>query len=559
MMHPALWFLLRLDARSGLRNLVRGKSTWRRIVLALFVLIFIGMIIGGQAISLSAARAGGQELQSVRFGSAMPFWALLYLLVTWLTAAADRGLVMRPAEVHFLIGGPFTARDIITLNLIRLAYRALISSIVLAGVGWAYMPNLPAGITGIWMLLSFSLLVGIFASLSARQALPRIVKFMRRAFSVLALAALFAMVGQALRDVGAGSEPITFSKVAAAASETSVGEIVLPPVRWLFAPLQERTFWPVVPLEVLMRAPIYLLLILAIYFVGGAFGEAAVERTDQAVARRQANLRSGAGGSSRLLRRFTLPEFGRWGGIGSVAWLEMLQSFRMLPRFMLYTSAIVGVVLVAPMAVNRERISGMAGLGWMAGLVSYADFLLLLQLPVAFLGPPAHRETFKQLPLPSWRIVVGLSAGPMLPLMVNHLAVTAMFLLLLKDQTTDVLLTAAALLPVGYILALTINLLGLWNIIKPRALQQRDALAAGRAMLSVWLFSVMLVPTLILGGLGALLARLCFGSTYRIWLVGGSVGVIVSCMIFIFLLARGFDRWQPQAGQVGDEEQEYDR
>ena len=31
---------------------------------------------------------------------------------------------MRPAEIHFIVAGPFPQRDIITLNLVRLAYRA---------------------------------------------------------------------------------------------------------------------------------------------------------------------------------------------------------------------------------------------------------------------------------------------------------------------------------------------------------------------------------------------------------------------------------------------------
>jgi hypothetical protein len=35
---------------------------------------------------------------------------------------------MRPAEIHFVAGGPFPDHDVITLNLIRVAFRALISA-----------------------------------------------------------------------------------------------------------------------------------------------------------------------------------------------------------------------------------------------------------------------------------------------------------------------------------------------------------------------------------------------------------------------------------------------
>lgn len=148
-MHRALWLLLWLDARSGVRSLYRGKRSWRKVGLMLFVLLFIVLIAASQYASMRLTQPGlrppgaagselndapghepGSELggavnvQSLRFGAAMPFWAMIYLLATWLTAAADRGLVMRPAEIHFLVAGPFTTREILTLNLVRLAYRS---------------------------------------------------------------------------------------------------------------------------------------------------------------------------------------------------------------------------------------------------------------------------------------------------------------------------------------------------------------------------------------------------------------------------------------------------
>ncbi len=144
-MHRSLWLLLWLDMRSGIRSLLRGKRSWRKLGMVLMVLLFVGMIAMGQWANVRLAADGGASsdfvnLQRLRFGQAMPFWALVYLLAAWLTAAADRGLVMRPAEIHFLVAGPFSTHEILTLNLVRLAYRALISSVVLTAVGFAYMP-----------------------------------------------------------------------------------------------------------------------------------------------------------------------------------------------------------------------------------------------------------------------------------------------------------------------------------------------------------------------------------------------------------------------------------
>ena len=97
-MHTALWQLLWFDFRGSLRGLLSLRKNWRQLGLLLLMLLFVGLFL--------SARAFGEGAEvSSRFGAAMPFWALVYLLATWLTASADRGLVMRPAEIHF-IGAP---------------------------------------------------------------------------------------------------------------------------------------------------------------------------------------------------------------------------------------------------------------------------------------------------------------------------------------------------------------------------------------------------------------------------------------------------------------------
>lgn len=562
-MHRSLWLLLWLDMRSGVRSLLRGKRSWRKLGMVLMVLLFVGMIAMGQWANVRMATEGGQSsdfvnLQRMRFGQAMPFWALIYLLAAWLTAAADRGLVMRPAEIHFLVAGPFSTHEILTLNLVRLAYRAFISSVVLTAVGFAYMPNVLSGFVGIWMVLTVSLLVGMIVSLAARNALPGIVRGARKAISALALVVLVIIVVQSVRALNGRGENIDFSKVAAQASQTDMGKIVLPPVAWLFAPLQQTTFWPTVPLQFLIRIPALAALVLLMYVLGGAFGEAATERTDRAMARRQAALRSGTAVQSSWARRLTIPMLGRWGGVGSVAWLEMTQSLRLLPRFMLYTAAIVTLILVLPLVMQGQRMEGLSGLVWLAGLTTYADFLMLLQLPVGFLGPVSHRMMFKQLPLPAWRIALGALAGPLLPVMVTHAMTGVLFLILLRDQTPHVIGVCLTLIPAAFVLAATINLLGLWNIIKPRALQQRDALAAGRAMLSVWLFGALTVPSAVLAMVGAVLVGLIFPSLMG-YLAGAAAGLIVSSAVLVWLLAIFFDRWHPEAGISDEEEKELNR
>ncbi len=551
-MHPALWQLLWFDLRGGFRGLSNVRRNWRRLVLLALMLVFIGLFVVSQ-------RFGAAEAASMRFGAGMPFWALIYLLATWLTASADRGLVMRPAEIHFLAGGPFRARDVLTLNLVRLSYRSLISATLLALLASSYVTSFLSALVGMWMLIGVSLLVGMLASLSARKSHPRLIKRIRRFFTIAGGATLLLLISQSLNLVRSQGEAPQLSKIAAAARETEIGQYVLPPLEWMFQPIAAQHFFPDTLLLLPARIAVLAVLVLLVYLLGGDYLEASTARTDQSIAKRQSALRSGTVVGAGWMSRITLPLFPSCGGIGSVAWMQMIHSMRILPRFLVFTAMIVGVVLVIPIMVDSERLAGLRAVGWMAGLTAYADFLLLLQLPVGFLGPVAQREMLKSLPMAAWQVVIGQLAGPVLPVACLHTLVTGLFLFLVPDDRWLVLQTALALIPAAMVVIANINLLGAWNIIRPRALQQRDALAAGRAMLSVWIFFAMLTPAIILAAAMALLARMLFGEFSATLMGGAALGGLLASTIYILLLARSFDRWQPAAGESGSEEVELER
>lgn len=554
-MHRALWQLLWFDLRGSLRGILNLHRNWRQLILALLMLVFVGSMLFARAFN-------GASPGSERFGNAMPFWALIYLLATWLTASADRGLVMRPAEIHFVVGGPFPNRDVISLSLVRLAFRALISAMVLALVAMAYVHSYWSALIGMWLLIAVSLLVGMLASLSARRAHGRTVKVARRFLMLAALLGLFTLVTQSMRSVQVQGFQPQVSLVAAAALETPIGQWLLPPLAWMFAPLSAGNLLS----DAMRMFPLRLLIVAAmaamVYVLGGDYAETSTGRTDASITRRQNALRSGISGgpiNGSWTRRLSIPQLHRLGGVGCVAWMQLVHSLRILPRYLAFTTAIVGVVLVIPLLVDSGHLMGTSVVGWMMGLNVYADFLLLLQLPVGFLGPVSQRELLKSLPIPAWRVALGQLAGPVLPLGLLHALVTCLFLYLSPSGRAHVLQTAIALIPIGLVLVANINLLGSWNIIRPRALQQRDALAAGRAMASVWIFMAMLLPAVMLASVGALISQLMLGESLTSILFGVALGTLLSSTFYIVLLARSFARWQPASGEGGMEEVEFDR
>lgn len=554
-MHPALWQLLWFDLRGSVRSLLNLRKNWRQLFLLLLMLLFVGLMFSAQAINGSAKLPG-------RFGNAMPFWALVYLLATWLTASADRGLVMRPAEIHFVVGGPFPNRDVISLNLIRLAFRAFISALFLSLIALAYVESYLSALVGMWLLITVSLLVGMLVSLSARKVHGRSIKFARRMLVSLALLVLLGLVVQSMRLVRESGEAPQISSVAAAALETSIGKVLLPPLAWMFAPLASSCQWWETVQMLPARLVIIAMMFALVYLFGAQYGEASTGRTDASITRRQTALRSGISGGAMQAswtKRLSVPLVHRLGGVGSVAWMQMVHSLRILPRYLVFTTAIVGIVLVLPMMVDAKRLAGTSVIGWMFALTAYADFLLLLQLPVGFLGPVAQREMLKSLPIPTWRLALGQLAGPVIPLGILHLLVTCLFLVLTPNSRFEVIQTSIALLPTALVLIANINLLGTWNVIRPRALQQRDALAAGRAMASVWIFMAMLTPAVVLATAVAFGMSQIFGPNSTSYLLGGSIGMLIASVGYIFLLTRSFENWQPSSAEGGLEEVEYDR
>jgi Putative ABC exporter len=555
-MHKALWFLLKLDFRGSLRGLRSIFTSWKRMTLLLFILLLIGMMIFARSVQ-------SEEVSGNRFGAGMPFWAFVYLAASWLTASSDRGLVMRPAEIHFLFGGPFRNRDIITLHLIRLLIRSFVSALVLSLVGIAYLQSVLGGLVGLWFLLAVSLLVGMIVSLMARSAHGKAPVVLRRVLTCVVVGLIFIQVAESIQMLRQRGVPIQISQIAATAPQTSVGCYILPPIEWMFRPMASNDFLkeslPLLP----TRIPVVVLLIAAVYFLGSDFSEASAMRTDQAMARRASALRSGSvSGTSRIARRLTLP-VPKWrlGGVAAIGWWQTLNLLRILPRYFAFTAVVMGLLIIVPAMVNRQSLSGTNGVAWLSGLSLYGDFLLLLQLPVGFMGPPAQREMLKALPVANWRIVVGQLIGPLVPVIAIHSVTTLLFALVFPIPWPLLVCTSIALLPAAFVVIANLNTLGIWGIIQPRALQQRDVLAAGRAMASVWLFGILMIPAVLLAVATGLALEFSTGPwlpEYCGLILGCGIGCSIASLGYIYLIVRTFERWQPSAGDRGDDEREHD-
>ncbi|HBE67926.1 MAG TPA: hypothetical protein DDW52_07235 [Planctomycetaceae bacterium] len=543
-MHAALWTLIRLDIGASLRGLLNVRKSWRQLGLAIVVVAFIAMIIW--------ARSFSDTQPSGRFGAAAPFWALVYLLMTWLTASADRGLIMRPAEIHFLVGGPFPRRDVITLTLVRLAIRSVVGAVFLSLIARTYATNYLTTLVGIWLLICVSLLVGMVVSLASGGAQSSVVVRLRRATTVAALSVLCLLVWQAMELAGSRGE-VRLSTVAASAPETAVGRIVMPPVAWMFAPLSAQAFFPDVVWLLPARLGVLGVLVGLIYVLGGDFAERVTARTDRSLHRKAAARRGGVAGTS-WTSGLRVPMMGK-GPLAAIAWSQLTHTARVLPRYAPGVAALVGVVLVILFSIANKSTDQQTSAGWLVAASLYADFLIMLQLPLGMLGPVAQREMLKAMPIAAWKVAIGLLAGPLAFMIVVHLLVLGVFVGYFPIRTSEVLCAAVAAVPGAFLIAVTVNVLALWGILKPKALQQRDALAAGRAIVSVWFFMLALLPAVVPAVAVAIVYRSFGGSAEGSWLAVAGV-LAFATAVYAAALAWAFSRWQPPPHERGSEDAE---
>ncbi|MGD8207591.1 MAG: putative ABC exporter domain-containing protein, partial [Thiohalocapsa sp.] len=126
-LHPALWTLLALRIRGGLRRSLRELRKLHRAAAFLFGVSIIGLavssVLGGDAV---VAR-----LDPGRLGALFQSGLLGFLLVGQIKTLGDKAVYFSPSEVDFLFSGPFTRRELLTYRVLSAAGGVFVLSALL--------------------------------------------------------------------------------------------------------------------------------------------------------------------------------------------------------------------------------------------------------------------------------------------------------------------------------------------------------------------------------------------------------------------------------------------
>jgi len=110
MLHPALWALLGLRARAGLRR-------WRRSVTTVggsLAFLFGVLAIGAAAYPILSGRPPVITLEPERLGLLYQSALFAFVIVGQIKNLGDRAVYFTPGEADFLFPGPFGRRELLT-------------------------------------------------------------------------------------------------------------------------------------------------------------------------------------------------------------------------------------------------------------------------------------------------------------------------------------------------------------------------------------------------------------------------------------------------------------
>jgi hypothetical protein len=513
---PALIVLARLRFNAWLRRVRRGLSSRRGIAYsvigaAVFVLWLLPMIIS----AMTGGDLGRPPRDPQRVREIMP---LVLLGITLIMAVFSGGKIISfsAAEVDFLFPGPFSRHQLVLWKIAVSGFAALPLALIFSI--WQ-VPNASmwiAAFLGIWLawLLAQTLAMLI---LLARQAIMA-----RRSAPVVrfGLIALLAVLLVAIIDILRPLVPMlqrdefSLGQFLAHARRSLPGRIVLAPFDVLTMTFTAECFAPDLLVWGGVSVGMIAVLIWLVLRLDSHFIETSLRASEAVHAAVQRVKRGGNpfGGTSRPIASLRVPMLPWLGGVGPVAWRQMMLAARgarglllVLALLLLGLGPLVWMIAHRPRAAPVPQDPGIVmPLLILTGV--WMVFLLPSMLRFDFRSDLAHIENLKLLPIAPTRIAIGQMIAPALVLSILAYAIIAA---LIASAPQRALVPGAIAL--AFVPPLTILLIGIENaafLMFPTAQTMTtpgDMTMIGRSMVVFFVKGMSMALTLgVIGGLAAL-------------------------------------------------------
>lgn len=525
-MDRALWFLLRLRFTAWGRRIARSVRGIKGILLVLFgaaMLVGLGMA----AISQPHHRVNEEALRLYGTGA-----LLAYCVMVVLTSAGEPAVTFSAAEVDFLFPGPFSRRELLAYKIVGSAFSSMITaSLMLIWLGH-YAHSLWAAFFAILLVLNFlqlfSMSVAMFSGLMGARAYSTT----RKVLLFFVTVGIVVGIGHWLQ-LRQGQGPIQWM---AAAERYPIFQWALAPLRWfteLFAAnsTSDLIVWGSSALLV------NLIMVLVVFLLDVQFLEASAAASERQFARLQ-RMRSGgviAGRTSGGKARFGLGEPPLWGGLGPLAWRQMLALLRNLRGVLVFLAMFILFGMGPAFMKSQGRGSGTALAMFFIPMMSV---FMLPRLMFDFRGDIDRMDVLKTLPLPPWKLVVGQLITPVL--IVSFVQVLVIIVMLAGGAQQQVGWLAALVVPFNFVAAAIENLVFLWFPVRAVPTMAVDVQFMGRQ----WLFFLMKMLMMSAAAFTALIAGVTAyslsGKHMLPTLISAGTALAVAGLMLIPLVARAF-------------------
>ncbi len=518
-MYRTLLLLSKLRFQGALRKLKRTLMTPKGALLTLFaVAFFSAMILPGLLIG-RPPRADEHAPPVNLFIHPMALFALW--LVTLTGSRMKSPLAFTLAEVEFLFPGPFTRRQLLVYKLLISTLGAL-GLVIMVPFAWKYLDVWwLAALLGIWWAVSFMQMSTILLFLAIDWLGQRFL------WATMAVAgAVIAGVAASLWQAGVFDPDLALPDRLAALDASWPVEVLLAPFV-----VFNRMITAMTALSLLGWGAAALALNVAV--VAGIlqldhrFLEASLHASQRRYDWIERVKRSGGVPAlgARSKPRFTLPRLPRAGGVGPIAWRQMLHLLRGSGRLVFVVPALIGPG-AALLASSRQGEAVSTGL--VIFITVFIGFFVTMIMPLGLRTDLDHVDTIKTLPLSPTAIVWGSIASAIVYISLLQWVTALAMAALIGHWSLAITLTLVFTLPVNLLMIGSDSLL----VLLFPTIRRFDP---GDVLVGIRLMLVTLAKVIYVGLMLAIAMFYCF--VVYAWI--GEAPVALSLTLWLILVAEG--------------------
>ena len=531
-MHIALLTLLRLHFAGKIRHSLRGIRTPRGIAFLFLAFLVLTLWLGPA--TYRALRMPHANPQMV--GTIAPFAILSFCLSNLFTSFGDAAVPFTGAEVDFLFYGPFTRRSLLVYKILKAALGTAFSTLIFSILLLRYSSSWIACCVGIWLTVQFMQLFAMAVILYGQTIGERAYSNTRR--GVLIAVALLAVVAVLPILMDHCRTPLEFMTQVHA---TTGGRVLLAPFDIFAHTITATTY------ELLRWAtPAFLINMLMLAFVVGLdadYLETAATASQQRYERKQ---RARAGGVARISEgsepRIHIMQLPRWGGVGPIAWRQLVGAVRS-SRALLILMIVIGVA--GGTFIMKHRGGSFASLQELLGAVIWMNMVLISMLKFDFRDELDRLDLLRSLPISPIAVAAAELLTPVVVLSAMQATLLIAVTVCFKDGWKIALPAAAFAVPFNVLYVGIENLLFLMFPLRSAGLIAGDMQLFGRQMV---IFPCKFLLLLVALTIAAAVGTIGFIIGNKSWPAFGAVawvGLSLVAAAMIPLVASAYSRFDP--------------